>query len=100
MNELIKVTYENDRPTVSGRELHEFLEIETPFRLWFPRMCDYGFSEGADYTPYIFVHPLNGQEVTDHQLTIDMAKEISMLQRNEKGRETFRRLCRGKLLKV
>lgn len=87
MNELIKVNYENDRPTVLARDLHEFLEVETPFRLWFPRMAEYGFNEGNDYTPYIFVHPQNHQETTDYQLTIEMAKEICMLQRNERGKQ-------------
>ena len=52
MNELIKVDInENQEPVISGRELHEKLEIETPFRIWFPRMCEYGFSENIDYTP-------------------------------------------------
>lgn len=87
MNEIIPINYENDRQTVSGRSLHEFLEVETPYRLWFPRMCEYGFSDGIDYTPYNFVHPLNNQETTDHQLTIEMAKEICMLQRNDKGKQ-------------
>jgi anti-repressor protein len=49
-------------------------------------MCEYGFTEGTDYTPYNFVHPQNGQDTIDHQLTIAMAKEISMLQRTEKGK--------------
>lgn len=87
MNEIIKVNYESsDNPTVSGRELHEALKIETPYRIWFPRMCEYGFSEDRDYTPYIFVHPQNKQEITDHQLTLDMAKELCMIQRTEIGR--------------
>lgn len=42
MNELIKINYESDRPTVLARDLHEFLEAETPFHKWFPRMCEYG----------------------------------------------------------
>lgn len=83
----MKVNFENERPTVLSRDLHEFLEVDTPYRLWFPRMCEYGFNEGIDYTPYNFVHPQNHQEVTDHQLTIEMAKEIAMLQRNEKGKQ-------------
>lgn len=88
MNELLKINYENsDRPTVSGRGLHVALGVQTPYRLWFPRMREYGFVEGADYTPYFFVHPQNNQETEDHQLTIDMAKEIAMLQRTEKGKE-------------
>ena len=90
MNDLIKVTYENDRPLVSARGLHEFLEVETPFHKWFPRMTEYGFSEGADYSVTdIFVHnPAGGpQAKKDAALTIEMAKEIAMLQRNEKGKQ-------------
>lgn len=88
MQELIKVDYsDSNRPTVLGRDLHEMLGVETPYRLWFPRMCEYGFSDGVDYTPYNFVHPQNHQEITDHQLTIPMAKELCMLQRTERGKE-------------
>ena len=87
MNNLIPVNYDGEKQTVLARGLSEFLEVETPFRLWFPRMCEYGFLEGLDFTPYIFVHPQNKQETTDYQLTIEMAKEISMLQRTEKGKQ-------------
>lgn len=45
MNELLKVNYDNDRITLSARELHEFLEVKTSFKDWFPRMCEYGFNE-------------------------------------------------------
>ncbi len=87
MEELIKVSYDNERPTVSARDLHEFLGIGTHFKDWFPRMCEYGFTEEVDYTPLIFEHPQNGQPTKDYQLTIEMAKEICMLQRNEKGKQ-------------
>ena len=88
MDELIKIELnQNQEPVISGRELHNKLEIETPFRIWFPRMCEYGFIENIDYTPYIFVHPKNNQETIDYILKLDMAKEISMLQRNEKGKQ-------------
>lgn len=90
MNELIKVTYDNDRPVVSARELHDFLEIETPYHKWFPRMCEYGFTEGTDFSVAdIFVHnPAGGpQSMKDAALTIDMAKEICMIQRSEKGKQ-------------
>lgn len=87
MNELIKVTYDSERPTISGRDLHAALEVKTAYKDWFPRMCEYGFTEGVDYTPLIFEHPQNKQPFTDHQLTIDMAKEICMLQRSEKGKQ-------------
>ena len=47
MNELIKINNDDpERPTVSGRELHEFLEVGTKYQDWFPRMCEYGFEEG------------------------------------------------------
>lgn len=53
LKSLIPVSYDNpERPTVSGRELHEFLEVNTPYRIWFPRMVEYGFTEGEDFNPY------------------------------------------------
>ena len=89
MNELIKVDYSGTTPAVSARELHEFLEVETPYHKWFPRMCEYGFTENEDYAVTdIFVHnPAGGpQSMKDAALSIDMAKEICMIQRNEKGK--------------
>lgn len=90
MNELIKITYQNEKPAVSARDLHEFLEVETPYHKWFPRMCEYGFSENEDYeVTDIFVHNSAGgpQSMKDAILSIDMAKEICMIQRNEKGKQ-------------
>lgn len=90
MAELIKVDFTQDRPAVSARELHEFLGVETPYHKWFPRMCEYGFSENEDYAVTdIFVHNSSGgpQRMKDAALSIDMAKEICMLQRNEKGKQ-------------
>ena len=92
MNELIKITYHNDQPAVSARELHEFLEVETPYRIWFPRMCEYGFKDGEDFNPYKNdrVQMEGGRMVSrmvdDAILSLDMAKEICMLQRSEKGK--------------
>ena len=94
MNELIKISYENaERPTVSGRELHEALEVKTAYKDWFPRMCEYGFTEGEDFNPLKNEQDRTegnrqvSRELTDHQLTIPMAKEICMLQRSEKGKQ-------------
>lgn len=93
MNELIKVVFENDRPTVSARDLHEFLEVSTEYRHWFPRMCEYGFTEGVDFNPVKNDRVQNeggrsvSRTIDDAQLTIDMAKEICMLQRNERGKQ-------------
>lgn len=86
MNELIKITYDNDRPTVSARELHEFLEVDTRYNDWFLRMCEYGFSEGIDFYSFLS-KSTGGRPAQDAQLTIDMAKEICMLQRNDKGKQ-------------
>lgn len=92
MNELIKVHYDNaDRPTVSGRELHEALGVETPYTTWVKRMCEYGFSENVDFaTCFPNLESKNqhgGQNKIDHQITIPMAKELCMLQRTEKGKQ-------------
>ena len=86
MNEIIKVNYENDRPTVLARDLHDFLEVKTAFKDWFPRMCEYGFSEGTDFCSFLS-ESTGGRPAQDAQLTIEMAKEICMLQRNERGKQ-------------
>lgn len=93
MNELIKINYESDRPTVLARDLHEFLEVKTAYKDWFPRMCEYGFAAGEDFNllknerVQIEGSRTVSRTVDDAQLTIDMAKEICMLQRNEKGKQ-------------
>lgn len=92
MNELIKVDYSGGKPAVSARELHDFLQVDTEYRHWFPRMCEYGFTEGEDFNPFKNDRvQLEGtrtvaRTVEDAAITIDMAKEICMLQRNEKGK--------------
>lgn len=89
MNELISINYNADKPTVSGRELHEALGINTPYTQWFGRMTEYGFTEDEDYIGFSqnCDKPTGGRPSTDHQLTIPMAKEICMLQRNDKGKQ-------------
>lgn len=87
MNELVKVTVtENEKQTVSGRELHAFLEIGTQYKDWFPRMCEYGFIEGVDFCSKMS-ESTGGRPSTDHVLNLDMAKELCMLARNEKGKQ-------------
>lgn len=93
MNNLIKIDYSNDRPTVLGRDLHQALEVQTAYKDWFPRMCEYGFSESVDFNPLKIERVQNeggrmvSREVGDHQLTLSMAKELCMLQRTEKGKQ-------------
>lgn len=89
-NELIKITQdENGNSVVSGRELHEFLEVKTPYKDWFPRMVEYGFTENVDFISLAqkCAKPNGGRPKIDHALTLDMAKEISMIQRTEKGKQ-------------
>lgn len=88
MNELIKVDYSGEKPTVSARELHEFLDVGSEYSHWFKRMCEYGFTEGQDYSSFLTDRSdgLPGKPRQDAALSIDMAKEICMLQRNEKGK--------------
>ncbi len=87
MNDLININYDgSDRPTVMGRELHAALEVKTAYKDWFPRMCEYGFTEGEDFCSFLS-ESTGGRPATDHQLTIDMAKELCMIQRSEKGKQ-------------
>ena len=87
MNELIKTQqHESGQILVSGRDLHEFLEVATPYSMWIERMIDYGFSENEDFITKM-LESTGGRKSQDHLLKVDMAKEISMLQRNEKGKQ-------------
>ena len=101
MNEIIKI---NSNNTVSGRELHKFLEIGTRFDKWFIRMCEYGFNENDDFIRVAQKCPTLGgtQTIIDYAITLDMAKEISMLQRTEKGKQarTYFINCEKKLKEV
>lgn len=90
MHDLIKVNYGTEQPMVSARELHEGLEIGTEFAKWFSRMCEYGFADKMDYSEVIVKNDENskgGRPATDYQISIDMAKQICMIQRSEKGRQ-------------
>lgn len=89
MNELIKVRAEKGKQLVSGRELHEFLEVKTAYKDWFPRMCEYGFIEEIDFSSFLS-NSTGGRPSQDHTITIEMGKEISMLQRTEKGKQARR----------
>ena len=92
MNELIAINYANENPTVNGRDLHVALQIDTPYAKWFKRMCEYGFAENIDYrTVDKNVFRVDGTEMpqkqSDHQLSINMAKHLCMIQRTEIGKK-------------
>jgi anti-repressor protein len=74
---------------ISGHQLHMALDVDTPYRKWFPRMCEYGFSEGKDFRTNLS-ESTGGRPSTDHLMTLSMAKEIAMLQRTDKGKEVRR----------
>jgi anti-repressor protein len=90
MNELIKI---EDRPigndqvqTINARELHAFLEVKSEFRHWIKnRIDDFGFAEEQDFVTS--VKNYRGGESKDYHVTLDMAKELAMVERNEKGKQ-------------
>lgn len=91
MNELLKINYETEQPTVSARELYEGLEIKTAFKDWFPRMAAYGFEENQDFILVAQKRATNNPKnpvatYNDYQISVDMAKQICMIQRSEKGK--------------
>ena len=87
MNEVIKVTVnDNHEPIVSGRQLREALGVKTPYDKWFPRMTEYGFTENEDFSTFLS-ESTGGRRATDHIIKLDMAKEIAMIQRTDKGKE-------------
>lgn len=86
MTELITITEQNGQRAVSARELYKFLEVTERFSNWFERQLQYGFTENIDYQGCKIFNTQANQELTDYALSIDCAKEISMLQRTEKGK--------------
>ncbi len=84
MNEILTVN--NDTQTVSARELHEKLKINTRFNDWFPRMVEYGFSEGMDFYSKMSKTENGGRPSKDYDISIDMAKQICMIQRTPEGK--------------
>lgn len=92
MENLINITYGEDQPTVSARELHEQLHIGTAFKDWFPRMTEYGFTENEDFN-VLKIERVQKEgnrevrrEITDYNITVDMAKQICMIQRTPEGK--------------
>ena len=90
MKELIKITEQNGNQAVSMKDLYTFLEVRENWTDWTKRMLGYGFDENVDYEAVSVFrqHPngIGGTTVKDYALTLDCAKEISMLQRSERGK--------------
>lgn len=88
MDNLIPVNYETEEPTVSARDLHELLNIKTRFNDWFSRMCEYGFEESKDfYSKMSKTSEYGGRPQTEYMISIDMAKQICMIQRSPEGKQ-------------
>lgn len=86
MNELIKINYETETPTVSARDLYTGLEIKSNFTTWFDRMSEYGFEDTKDFFPKK-EESTGGRPAVDYEISVDMAKQICMIQRSEKGKQ-------------
>lgn len=91
MKQLIPIIEKNGKRAVSARDLHGFVDAETRFDIWIKRMLEYGFTQNVDFQCLIKnVQMPNGgfkSVLDDYALTLDCAKEISMIQRNEKGKQ-------------
>lgn len=90
MEEIIQINDHNGQSVVSARDLYEFLEVKRDFTTWCKKMFEYGFTEGKDFTPIwgeTSKSPTGGRPSVNYALTLDTAKEISMLQRSEKGKQ-------------
>lgn len=90
MDDLVPVQKQKDGSVVvSGRDLHDFLKVNTPYTQWFDRMTEYGFDENVDFIGLSqkSEKPFGGRPQLDHAMTLDMAKEISMIQRTERGKQ-------------
>jgi anti-repressor protein len=89
MNEILKVNYDNEQPTVSARELYKSLEVSKRFSAWFETNSQ-GFVENEDYTSVLSGTVVNNgahREIQDYSLSVDMAKHLCLMSRTEKGKE-------------
>lgn len=105
--ELIKITqYEKtgNSNVVDAKELYEFLSIKTPFKDWIKRMFDYGFEKNKDYIILLKNerNPVSKSNPINYAITLEMAKEISMIQRSDKGKQARQYFiaCEEKLKEV
>lgn len=90
IQQLVPVTMnDNEEVVISSRDLHKYLHIQTRYKVWILRMLEYGFEENEDYQRVTQKCDTPGgiQNQTDYILKIDMAKEICMIQRSERGRQ-------------
>lgn len=90
MTELIKITERDGQRAVNARELHRFLESKQDFSNWIKKRIEkYGFIENQDFEVFnnSIENPKGGRPTIEYALSIDMAKELSMVENNERGRQ-------------
>ena len=86
--QLIPLTENDGVSAVMGRDLHKFLEVGKDYSTWFKDMAEYGFVAGQDFSPISGnTSPAGGRPRIEHIVSLDMAKEISMIQRTDKGKQ-------------
>lgn len=93
MTQLINITKQGDNQVVNARELHQFLEVNTDFSNWIKRRIEeYGFAKNEDFVVFAKSgeNPNGGRPSKDYAISLDMAKELSMVERNERGRQARR----------
>ena len=109
MNQLIKITENNGYRAVSARELHGFLESGQQFSNWIQnRISEYGFVENIDFVVLnnFIKNPDGGRPLKEYTISVDMAKELAMVEKTAKGKEArqyfiaMEKLANDKLLKA
>jgi phage anti-repressor protein len=94
MNQLITITENNGNKAVSARELHQFLEVGKDFSNWIKsRIAEYGFVENEDFSLLANFGEQNqrgGHNRKEYALSLDMAKELAMVEKNDKGKQARR----------
>lgn len=86
-NKIIPILTKNGENAVSARDLHSFLDSKERFSSWFNRQLQYGFREGSDFVGCETFNALANQNLQDYVISLDMAKEISMIQKTEQGKK-------------
>lgn len=81
------ITVKDNQNYIDGRQLWKSLDIKTDFDKWMPRMLDYGFENEIDFSTFLVVGNHGGRSAKEYLLSINMAKEIAMIQRTELGRQ-------------
>lgn len=85
-NELIPIIKQENSQLVDANKLYDFMEVDTPFHKWIARRIEeYTFTEGTDFWTKMS-ESNGGRPAKEYHISLDMAKELAMVERNEKGK--------------